>query len=159
MSPKIELRSQFFEAAKARMDALAEQRGLTVPDFRCGQTNIVAILPSSFQSAVESLATEEALQALNKLAVNEYWLLYLACTAAANSPCLPFDSFDVANAAKMLQRVYTDRDLVAKVNTGMFGNLTAAELGQARADGIIVYDETWPYADDENRINPVFIAA
>lgn len=118
-------------------------------------------LEPQVQELLRQTFSEEAIVALDSLCCNAYWLAELVvplCQNAAAGTVTPEMVRSQADALReMVAGSASYGALLRKVNSGMFGELTAEEKFKAKDYGLIVTDETWPFPDDQDRINSLFI--
>ncbi|MGH9553903.1 MAG: hypothetical protein ACRD3W_31285 [Terriglobales bacterium] len=128
---------------------------------RYPEGRISRCLPISTNNLLTQNLPHDVIVELDKLSVNEFWFALLLQTLLRPRPQLDdLTPALVREAAEWVRDTVRNTkkygQLLAEVNTGQFRGMDEDDLREAKAYGLIVTDETWPFPDDQDRINPIF---
>jgi len=128
-------------------------------DTRWPQERFTVSLGSDVLFKLRLCATAQAIEKLDKLSANEYWGLRLLNLALSFAATFPLIESDIDGAVTLLrdEALQSDHELLLlMVNDGRFEELSAADMQTARDCAFIITDETYPYVEAQQSVNPIF---
>jgi hypothetical protein len=155
----LEASEELLVYAENRLTEVEVRERMSCHDARSIPAYLARKLPPAVMALTAQVCVPAAVDKLNALSANEYWGLTLIVDTLLHAETVPLTAEDINGAAQRLlaekMKDGTTAALLRKVNEN-FGDLSADELADAKAQGIVVTDESFPFEMEQDRINPIF---